>query len=198
MEAIEEVEKEETNNEKEGNKSNEKCETQMFFEKHNFAKEFSQSWTIYIEKEKVTAWMNGLTKYCGSLEELQAKGFQFKFLNENGRVSYTLYDVMVPKMNIQGNQYAIRMFVMDSLPNIYKNVILELTPAIVEHKENGDIQYNCDVCDKKYLRLKCLKTHIESKHAPLKMSQLSPLIPNQVKRRVSQSQEVVNNDQGLS
>ena len=30
------------------------------------------------------------------------------------------------------------------------------------------------------------------------MSQLSPLIPNQVKRRVSQSQEVVNNDQGLS
>ena len=45
-----------------------------------------------------------------------------------------LYDVMVPKMNIQGNQYAIRMFVMDSLPNIYKNVILDVTPAIVEHK----------------------------------------------------------------
>ena len=73
---------------------------------------------IYIEKEKVTAWMKGLTKYCGSPVELQAKGCQFKFLNESGRVSCTLYDVLVPKMNIQGNQYAIRMFVMDSLLKI--------------------------------------------------------------------------------
>ena len=30
----------------------EKDELQTFFEKHNFAKEFSKSWTVYVEKER--------------------------------------------------------------------------------------------------------------------------------------------------
>ena len=34
----------------------EKCDLQNFFERHNFAKEFSQSWTIFIEKDKVKKW----------------------------------------------------------------------------------------------------------------------------------------------
>ena len=37
-------------------KSEEKSEMHSFFTKHNFAKEFSQSWTIFIEKDKVMKW----------------------------------------------------------------------------------------------------------------------------------------------
>ena len=33
-----------------------------FFEKHNFAKECSQSWTIYVEKEKVVDWLKEMSK----------------------------------------------------------------------------------------------------------------------------------------
>ena len=31
-----------------------------FFEKHNFAKEFSQSWTIFVEKGKANVWKKEL------------------------------------------------------------------------------------------------------------------------------------------
>ena len=37
----------------ENNEDEEKSDLQNFFEKNNFAKEFSQSWTIYVEKENV-------------------------------------------------------------------------------------------------------------------------------------------------
>ena len=40
----------------------EKSDLQKFFEKHNFAKEFSKTWTIFIEKEKINEWKNIMNK----------------------------------------------------------------------------------------------------------------------------------------
>ena len=38
----------------------EKDDLQTFFEKHNLAKEFSQSWTVFVEKGLVPMWLNEL------------------------------------------------------------------------------------------------------------------------------------------
>ena len=55
-----------------------KTDLQEFFEKHNFAKEFSQSWTIFIEKEKVESWNNEMIKRFPDPKHLQGNGTQYK------------------------------------------------------------------------------------------------------------------------
>ena len=52
----------------------EKSEMHSFFEKHNFAKECSQSWTIYIERERVLKWKVELEKQYPEPKHLQGQG----------------------------------------------------------------------------------------------------------------------------
>ena len=90
-----------------------KTDIQNFFQKHNFAKEFSKTWTIFIEKEKVSKWKNMMGDRFPEWKTLQGNGSQYQTRMNNGIVYTTLYDVAVPKMNIQGKQECLREFVMD-------------------------------------------------------------------------------------
>ena len=107
------------------------CRT--FFERHNFAKEFSKSWTIFIEKDKTNKWKNIMGKRFPGGKYLQGNGTQYRTQMEDGNVFTTLYDVLVPKMNIQGKQRCLRKFVMEILPDIYKEVCEEL-PSLETEK----------------------------------------------------------------
>ena len=78
----------------------EKTDLQNFFEKHNFAKEFSQSWTIYIEKDKVDEWKKEMSRRYPDFKKMQGNGIQYKTPMGDRSVSTTLYDVEIPKMNI--------------------------------------------------------------------------------------------------
>ena len=151
-----------------------KNELQEFFEKHNFSKEFSQSWTIFIEKEKVESWNKEMRKRFPDPKHLQGNGTQYKSSIEEGNVFTTLYNVVVPKMNIQGNHKSIRKFVIDVLPDIYRDVSEDsrpstqrsnLLPLNTRVKLAAEITYTCDVCDKKYIRKPALKKHIQMKHS---------------------------------
>ena len=55
-----------------------KTDLQSFFEKHNIAKEFSQTWTIYVEKEKVDYWKKEMSKRYPDEKILQGNGTQYK------------------------------------------------------------------------------------------------------------------------
>ena len=105
---------------------------------------------------------------------LQGNGTQYKSRMEEGNVFTTLYDVMVPKMNIQGNQKSIRKFVIDVLPEVYKAVSeasrietqkSSILPLNTRVRLSAEITYSCDVCDKKYVRKPPLRKHIQVKHA---------------------------------
>ena len=151
-----------------------KSDLQEFFEKHNIAKEFSQSWTILIEKEKVDRWNKEMLKRFPEPKFLQGHGTQYKSSMEEGNVFTTLYDVMVPKMNIQGNQKGIRKFVIDVLPDLYRAVSegtqietqrSNFLPLNTRVKLSAETTYSCDLCDKKYIRKPALRKHIQIKHA---------------------------------
>ena len=151
-------------------RSKEQSEMHSFFKKHNFAKEFSQSWTIFIEKDKVEKWMNEMEKQYPNPKHLQGQGTQYKAFIDEKNVYATLYDVLIPKMNIQGHHSTIRKFVLDVLPNIYKKVCedaqdgtalrSEVLPLNVRVKLSAETTYACDVCGKKYIRKPALKKHI--------------------------------------
>ena len=107
-------------------------------------------------------------------KHLQGNGTQYKSSIEEGNVFTTLYDVVVPKMNIQGNHKSIRKFVIDVLPDIYRDVSEDsrpstqrsnLLPLNTRVKLAAEITYTCDVCDKKYIRKPALKKHIQMKHS---------------------------------
>ena len=49
----------------------EKSEMHSFFQNHNIVKEFSQSWTIFIEKGKVPTWKIVLEKHYPQPKETQ-------------------------------------------------------------------------------------------------------------------------------
>ena len=151
-----------------------KNDVQEFFERHNFAKEFSQSWTIFIEKNKVERWNTEMEKRFPNPKALQGNGTQYKSSMEEGNVFTTLYNVLVPKMNIQGNHKCIRKFVIDVLPEIYRAVSEEtqigtqrnnFLPLNTRVKLSAEITYTCDVCDKRYVRKPALRKHIQIKHA---------------------------------
>ena len=152
----------------------EKSEIHSFFKKHNFAKEFSQSWTIFIEKEKIQKWKNEMEKEYPNPKHLQGQGTQYKTIVDDKNVFTTLYDVAIPKMNIQGNHSSIRKFVIDVLPDIYKKVCEntpsrkalrnENLPINARVKLSAETTYTCDVCGKKYIRKPALKKHIQIKH----------------------------------
>ena len=113
---------------------NVKSDLQEFFEKHNLAKEFTQSWTIFIENEKVEMWKREMVKRFPDPKFLQGNGTQFKSSIQEGNVFSTLYDVSVPKMNIQGNQKSIRKFVLTGArTNIglsAYHLAMHLTPSV--------------------------------------------------------------------
>ena len=56
----------------------EKTDLSTFFEKHNFAKECTQSWTIFVEKFKVQDWKKEMTKRYPESRNLQGNGTQYK------------------------------------------------------------------------------------------------------------------------
>ena len=151
-----------------------KTDLQEFFQKHNLAKEFTQSWTIFIEKENLEGWNREMVKRFPDPKFLQGNGTQFKSSIEEGNVFTTLYDVSVPKMNIQGNQRSIRKFVIDVLPEIYRAVSegshigaqkRNALPLNTRVKLSAETTYTCDICDKKYIRKPALRKHIQVKHA---------------------------------
>ena len=151
----------------------EKTDLSTFFEKHNFAKECTQSWTIFVEKLRVQDWKKEMTKRYPESRNLQGNGIQYKTILEGGTVSTTLYDVLIPKMNIQGNQRSIRKFVIDVLPEIYRDICenssaekIHRLPLNAKMKLSGETVYSCEVCDKKYIRKTAMKKHIQIKHAP--------------------------------
>ena len=167
---IDAIEKSSENNEK----LDVKTDIQEFFEKHNIIKEFSQSWTILIEKEKVESWNKEMLKRFPEPKFLQGHGTQYKSSMEEGNVFITLYDVTVPKMNIQGNQKCIRKFVIDVMPELYREVSegaqietqrSNLLPLNTRVKLSAETTYSCDVCAKKYIRKPALRKHIQIKHA---------------------------------
>ena len=83
------------------NEDEEKTDLQSFFEKHNFAREFSQSWTIYVERENLDDWKNVMAGLYPDYKNTQGNGTQFKTLVDERMVYTTLYDVEITKMNIQ-------------------------------------------------------------------------------------------------
>ena len=145
-----------------------KSDLQSFFEAHNVAKEFSQSWTIFVEKEKVREWKSELECRYPEPKELQGKGTQYKASVENKIVFTTFYDVETPKMNIQGNHEAIRKFVLNTIPEIYKNVkqnfqkIVQSENSASIEKQNGvsDTNFICNICGKSYVRRFAFDKHV--------------------------------------
>ena len=168
-------------------KSKEESEMHLFFKKHNFAKEFSQSWTIFIEKDKVEKWKTQMEKEYPNPKHLQGQGTQYKASIDERNVFTTLYDVLSPKMNIQGHHGTIRKFVLDVLPNIYKKVCedaqngkalrSELLPLNARVKLSAETTYSCDVCGKKYVRKPALKKHIQIKHTKDHLTSQQAIIP---------------------
>ena len=159
----------------ENKEMSETMDMHAFFEKHNFAKEFSQSWTIFVEKKNVENWKIEMAKRYPDSKQLQYNGTQYKSLVDGKYVFTTLYDVMIPKMNIQGSHSIIRKFVIDVLPDIYREVSKgsphgsaqkEVLPLNARIKLAAEVTYTCDVCEKKYVRKTALKRHIEQKHDP--------------------------------
>ena len=75
---------------KDVNVEDEQTDLQSFFEKHNFAREFSQSWTIFVEKEKVNTWKNIMSSLYPDYKNTQGNGTQFKTQVEE-RIVYTTY-----------------------------------------------------------------------------------------------------------
>ena len=124
-------------------------------------------------------------------KHLQGQGTQYKTSIEEKNVYTTSYDVLIPKMNIQGNHNSIRMFVLDVLPKIYKKVCedaqngkalrSEMLPLNVRVKLSAETTYSCDVCGKKYIRKPALKKHIQIKHTREHLSPqqaiISPSLP---------------------
>ena len=160
----------------ENNEIEEKSDLQNFFEKHNFAKEFSQSWTIFIEKEKVDEWKSVLGSLFPDFKNTQGNGTQFKTPVDDRIVYTTLYDVVTPKMNIQGNHISIRKYVFNILPDIYNKVRnipnkiqlegVKRVPVNAKVKLSGETVFSCEVCDKTYVRKAAIKKHMQMKHAP--------------------------------
>ena len=153
-----------------------KTNLQNFFEKHNFAKEFSKTWTIFIEKDKVNEWKNIMNRRFPDFKILQGNGTQYKTKMKDGTIVYTtLYDVAEPKMNIQGKHICLREYVMDVLPEVYKDVCTESSslklPLNARVKLNGETIFTCDVCDKKYVRKATMKKHMQTKHSQNKILQ---------------------------
>ena len=105
-----------------GPENEEKDDLIKFFDEHNFAKEFSQSWTVYIEKNLVGNWMTEMETRYPEPKSLQYNGTQYKAVIGDKNVYITLYNVHTPKMNIQENHSCIRQFVLNDLPDIYKSV----------------------------------------------------------------------------
>ena len=61
----------------EANDDVQKDDMQNFFEKNTYAQEFSQSWTVLIEKEKVHTWKQELNKAFPEPKVLQGNGVQY-------------------------------------------------------------------------------------------------------------------------
>ena len=154
-----------------------KTDLQTFFETHNFAKEFSQSWTIFIEKERVENWKQEMKNRFPEPKIMQGNGTQYKSQVDDRIVYTTLYDVECPKMNIQGNHICIRKFVLSVLPVIYKSIRdsipvlmqekIRKVPLNAKVKLSGETVYTCEVCPKTYVRKSNIKKHIQVKHAPI-------------------------------
>jgi hypothetical protein len=160
----------------------EKSDLLNFFEKHNFAKEFSQSWTIFVEKVKVNDWKKALEARYPNSKELQGNGVQYRTELDDKSVSITFYDVALPKMNIQGNHSCIRKFVLTTLPDIYRTIQesvkalesenLEKVPeAEAKNKLPKESKYKCDKCNKSYVKENGLEKHIQAKHSPIIVQQ---------------------------
>ena len=145
------------------NVEDEKTDLQTFFETHNFAKEFSQSWTIFIEKERIEKWKQEMTFRFPDPMILQGNGTQYQSQVDDRIVYTTLYDVESPKMNIQGNHICIRKFVLTILPVIYKSIrdkipVIQTAdkarklPVNAKVKLTGETIHSYDVCPKTYVR----------------------------------------------
>ena len=169
----------------EANEGGEKDDLQNFFEKNNFAQEFSQSWTVFIEKEKVAAWKQELNKAFPDPKMLQGNGVQYRALVGLKFVYITLYDVAIPKMNIQGNHTCIRTFVLNNLPELYKKVT-EMSDTIYSVPEipinariklSAETIFTCDVCGKTYVRKALFRKHILTKHTNTIQQTRNVLIP---------------------
>ena len=151
-----------------------KDDIQKFFEHHNFAKEFSQSWTIFVEKQMVNFWLREMRKRFPDPKAVQGNGFQFRTHLKDKTVYSTFYNVEVPKINIQGNHSYIREFVLNELPNIYRSVSeysqvnsvqnTSKLPVNARIKLATDTIYTCDVCAKTYVRKALFRKHIQTKH----------------------------------
>ena len=57
-----------------GEEKDEKSDVHEFFSKHKFAKEFSQSWTIFVEKDKVFKLKNEISKCFPDPKNMQGNG----------------------------------------------------------------------------------------------------------------------------
>ena len=129
-----------------------------------------------MEKEKVNEWKNVMESLFPDFKNTQGNGTQFKTMVDDRIVYTTLYDVLVPKMNIQGNHISIRKFVLDILPEIYKKVSgiqhqlqsegVKKVPVNAKVKLSGETVCYCEVCPKTYVRKIAIKKHIQMKHAP--------------------------------
>ena len=154
----------------------EKCDLQNFFERHNFAKEFSKTWTIFIEKDKTNKWKNMMEKRYPGGKSLQGNGTQYQTPMNEGTVYTTLYDVLVPKLNIQGKHIYLRKFVMEILPDVYKDVCGDVPSIEMEKlainarvRLSGETIFTCDICEKKYVRKTAMKKHMQTKHGQNKV-----------------------------
>ena len=104
----------------------------------------------------VSVWSKEMRRRFPEPKSLQGNGLQFKTPIQEGTVYTTLYDVDIPKMNIQGTHGCIRLFVLNQLPDIYKKVseryklkLLENVtklPLSARMKLSAETTYTCDVC----------------------------------------------------
>ena len=145
-----------------------------FFDKHNVSNQCSQSWTILVENEKVLEWRMELKKRYPNPTLVQGSGLQYKASVDGKLVSVTHYknpDDNESKMNVQGNLDSVKKFVLDILPEIYKNVSDAATKKTkaklpISTRVKNSTTYPCDECNKTYSSKSGLKSHIKNKHEP--------------------------------
>ena len=159
---------------KEIQKDEDDGDLRAFFDKHNIANQCSQSWTILVENEMVFEWRMELKKRFPNPTLVQGAGLQYKVAVEGKLVSVTHYENPsdnVSKMNVQGNIDAVKKFVLDILPQIYRNVNDAAskrgkTKVPVATRIKNSATYSCDECSKTYSSKSGLKSHIKTKHEP--------------------------------
>ena len=105
----------------------EKNDIKDFFAKNNVAKENTNSYTVLVEKEKSSEWKEELQKMelVTEPKKLACGGIQYKTDVHGNTISMTHYENPKDgqaKIHMQGSMFHIKVFILESLPLMYKRL----------------------------------------------------------------------------